>query len=73
VSRVWDVPARCKAVADLADELVELGVVKVTVESTSDYWRFWWVSEAAVVLGSRVPQHVVTRGCIGAGQGRVSG
>ncbi|MGB8020012.1 MAG: IS110 family transposase [Candidatus Nanopelagicales bacterium] len=42
VSRVWDVPARSKAVADLADELVELGVVKVTVESTSDYWRIWF-------------------------------
>jgi transposase len=42
VSRVWDVPARSRAVADLADELVELGVVKVTVESTSDYWRIWF-------------------------------
>lgn len=42
VSRVWDVPARSRAVADLADELVELGVAKVTVESTSDYWRIWF-------------------------------
>lgn len=42
VSRVWDVPARSRAVADLADELVELGVVKLTVESTSDYWRIWF-------------------------------
>lgn len=42
VNRVWDVPARSKAVTDLADDLVELGVVKVTVESTSDYWRIWF-------------------------------
>jgi transposase len=42
VSRVWDVAARSRAVADLADELVELGVVKVTVESASDYWRIWF-------------------------------
>jgi transposase len=42
VSRVWDVPARSRAVADLADHLAELGVEKATVESTSDYWRIWF-------------------------------
>lgn len=42
VSRVWDVPARSKAVGELADHLAELGVQKVTVESTSDYWRIWF-------------------------------
>lgn len=42
VSRVWDVPARTSAVAELADHLVGLGVEKVTVESTSDYWRIWF-------------------------------
>jgi transposase len=48
VSRVWQVPATVNAVSDLAGALVELGVEKVTVESTSDYWRIWfYVLEAA--------------------------
>jgi transposase len=42
VSRVWQVQARTNPVSDLAAELVELGVQKVTVESTSDYWRIWY-------------------------------
>jgi transposase len=42
VSRVWDVPARTGAVAELGEQLVHLGVEKVTVESTSDYWRIWY-------------------------------
>ncbi|MGW5666705.1 IS110 family transposase [Micromonospora sp. NPDC003776] len=41
-SRVWQVPATTNAVSDLADRLVELRVEKVTVESTSDYWRIWY-------------------------------
>lgn len=48
VSRVWDVPARTRAVIELADHLVCQGVEKVTVESTSDYWRIWfYLLEAA--------------------------
>jgi transposase len=47
-SRVWDVPARTAAITALADQLVELGIEKVTVESTSDYWRiFYYLLEAA--------------------------
>ena len=42
VSKVWDVQATTGAVTDLADQLIELGVEKVTVESTSDYWRIWY-------------------------------
>ena len=42
VSKVWDVEATTGAVGDLADQLIELGVEKVTVESTSDYWRIWY-------------------------------
>ena len=30
------------AIGQLAQHLVELGVEKVTVESTSDYWRIWY-------------------------------
>ena len=41
-SRVWDVPARSGAITELAEQLVELGVEKVSVESTSDYWRIWY-------------------------------
>jgi len=42
VSKVWDVEATTGAVTDLADQLTQLGVDKVTVESTSDYWRIWY-------------------------------
>jgi transposase len=42
VSRVWDVPARMRAVIELGDELAEQRVQAVTVESTSDYWRIWF-------------------------------
>jgi len=48
VSKVWDVPARTGAVAALAEHLLVEGIEKVTVESTSDYWRIWfYVLEAA--------------------------
>lgn len=47
-SRVWQVAATTNAVSDLAAELVAAGVEKVTVESTSDYWRIWfYLFEAA--------------------------
>jgi transposase len=42
VSRVWDVAATSGAVADLAGQLVDLQVGRVSVESTSDYWRIWY-------------------------------
>jgi len=41
-SRVWDVSARTGAITELAEQLVQLDVEKVTVESTSDYWRIWY-------------------------------
>jgi transposase len=41
-SRVWDVPARTGAVTALGDQLLDLDIEKVTVESTSDYWRIWY-------------------------------
>jgi transposase len=48
VSRVWDVPATTRAVIELGEHLVGLGIEKVTVESTSDYWRIWfYLLEAA--------------------------
>lgn len=39
VTRVWEVPATTNAVMVLADELTDLGIERVVVESTSDYWR----------------------------------
>ncbi|ORV96982.1 IS110 family transposase [Mycobacterium kyorinense] len=48
VSRVWDVSATTGAVTDLAAQLVDLEVGRVSVESTSDYWRiFYYLLEAA--------------------------
>ena len=41
-SRVWDVPARTGAIGELAEHLKQLGVEKVSIESTSDYWRIWY-------------------------------
>ena len=42
VSRVWEVAATTRAVTELADHLVAVGIEQVTVESTSDYWRIWF-------------------------------
>ena len=41
-SRVWEVSARIGVIGELAQQLIELDVEKVTVESTSDYWRIWY-------------------------------
>lgn len=48
ISRTWAAEATFNAVTALADELVDQRVEKVTVESTSDYWRIWfYLLEAA--------------------------
>jgi transposase len=41
-SLVWQVDATMNAVLELADHLVAERVQKVTLESTSDYWRIWY-------------------------------
>jgi transposase len=41
-STVWQVAATMSAVAGLAAELAGQGIEKVTLESTSDYWRIWF-------------------------------
>ena len=47
-STVWTVRATVSAVTTLAAQLAELGIEKVTLESTSDYWRIWfYLLEAA--------------------------
>jgi transposase len=45
---VWQVDATTNAILELADHLVAEGIEKVTLESTSDYWRIWfYLLEAA--------------------------
>ena len=47
-TRVWQVDATTNAILELADHLVAERVEKVTLESTSDYWRIWfYLLEAA--------------------------
>jgi transposase len=47
VTRVWDVAATTGAIMALADELTELGIERVVLEATSDYWRpFFYLLEA---------------------------
>jgi transposase len=47
-SQVWEVAATTREVTALGDRLVDAGIERVTVESTSDYWRIWfYVLEAA--------------------------
>jgi transposase len=51
VTRVFDVGATTNAIMALADELTELGIERVVVESTSDYWRpFFYLLEARGIL-----------------------
>jgi transposase len=47
-TRVWQVDATTNAILELADHLAAEGIGKVTLESTSDYWRIWfYLLEAA--------------------------
>jgi transposase len=41
-SRVWDVVATTGGITELAAQLVVDRIERVTVESTSDYWRIWY-------------------------------
>jgi transposase len=42
-THTWTVPARARAVIELGDYLRARQVQVVTLESTSDYWRIWFV------------------------------
>ena len=47
VTRVWGVRSTTNAILALAEELVDQGIERVVVESTSDYWRpFVYLLEA---------------------------
>src|SRR6266567_3935403 len=45
-TRVREVSATTGAVLELADHLVAEGIERVSLESTSDYWRIWLRREA---------------------------
>ena len=46
-SRVWPVKATTRAILELGEQLVRERIEKVTLESTSDYWRiFYYLLEA---------------------------
>jgi transposase len=48
VSKVWQVSATTNAILELVEHLAALGIQRVVVESTSDYWRpFVYLLEAA--------------------------
>jgi transposase len=48
MSRVWEVDSTTDSVIDLGQDLMTLGVERVVLESTSDYWRpFFYLLEAA--------------------------
>ena len=47
VTKVWDVSATTNAITALGDELAEMSIERVVVESTSDHWRpFVYLLEA---------------------------
>ena len=47
-TRVWPVDATTNAILELGEHLAAEGIEKVTLESTSDYWRIWfYLLEAA--------------------------
>jgi transposase len=50
-TRVWQVDATTNAILELADHLAVEGIEKVTLESTSDYWRIWFYLLEAAGLG----------------------
>ena len=41
VTRVWEVQATTAAIMELAGHLAGLGIERVVLEATSDYWRCW--------------------------------
>ncbi|TFV52274.1 IS110 family transposase [Geodermatophilus sp. DF01-2] len=47
LTRVWEVKSTTQSIMDLADQLAEQQIERITVESTSDYWRgFFYLLEA---------------------------
>ena len=49
-SRVWEVDSTTRSILALGDDLVALGVQRVVLESTSDYWRPFVRHEALLTV-----------------------
>ncbi len=59
-TRVWDVDATTNAIIELGGQLAGEGIEKVTIESTSDYWRpFFYLLEVAGLQVQLVNAHEV--------------
>jgi transposase len=69
-SHVWTVTATMNAVTELADHLRGLQVQVVTLESTSDYWRVWWVVLEAAGLRVQLVNARAVKNCAGTGEDR---
>ena len=47
VTKIWDVASTTNAITALGDELADMAIGRIVVESTSDYWRpFFYLLEA---------------------------
>jgi hypothetical protein len=55
-TRVWTVPSRTTAMTALADQLIELGIDRIVLEATSDYWRPFLLSAGGTRLDGMAGQ-----------------
>jgi transposase len=65
-THVWTVPARAGSITELGDYLRARQIQVITLESTSDYWRIWFVLLEAAglkvqLVNARAVKHVPGR------------
>ena len=56
-ARVWPVDATTNAILEVAGHLAAEQVQKVTLESTTDYWRIWFYLLEAAGLDVQLVRH----------------
>jgi transposase len=69
-THVWTVTATVPAITELADHLRCHQIQVVTLESTSDYWRIWWVGAGGRRAEGAAGQRPVGEERAGPGQDR---